>query len=358
MKKNRIAILVTLILIIVAAALVVTNSYTTLRREVSDFSVADTASITKIFLADKKNNQVLLERDESGQWIIDGKFPAHQVKVRLFLKTLMDLKVRNPVPLAARDNVITRMSAIAKKIEIYQVVPRINLFNFVRLFPHEKNIKTYYIGDVTQDNQGTFMLMEGADEPYVVHIPGFRGFVASRFSTNVDEWRDYTVFSTQIGDILSVQVEFPMQMEESYRFDIDQDKRISLTGLYDKQPVIGFDTLRALNFLTAFQDIRFESLLKNILEPAFVDSVTATVPRTIITLTDRQGRVNEVKIFRKKGFADLYMQEGAALEPIDLDRAYALVNNGEDFVLIQYYVFDRITRQFSYFIRRGDPIIQ
>jgi hypothetical protein len=358
MKKNRIAIIVTLILIIAALALIVTNSYTTLRSEVSDFSIADTASITKIFLADKKNNQVLLERNESGRWIIDGKYPGHQVKVQSFLKTLMDLKVRNPVPLAARDNVITRMAAIAKKIEVYQVVPRINLFNKIKLFPHEKNVKTYYVGDVTQDNQGTFMLMEGADEPYVVHIPGFRGFVASRFTTNPDEWRDYTVFSTQIGDIWSVQVEFPLQPEESYRFDIDADKRISLMGIAGMQQVNGFDTIRALNFLTAFQDIRFESLLKNMLEPAYIDSVLSSTPKTVITLTDMQGRENKVKLFRKKGFADLYQQEGAALEPVDLDRAYALVNNGEDFVLIQYYTFDRITRQFSYFVRRGDPMNQ
>ena len=36
------------------------------------------------------------------------------------------------------------------------------------------------------------------------------------------------------------------------------------------------------------------------------------------------------------------------LEPFDLDRAYALVNNGQDFVLIQYFVFDRIMRPLQY----------
>ena len=225
MKKNRIAILVTLILFITAGTLWLTNSYSTLKRNASDFSVQDTASITKIFLADKNNNQVLLERNADGIWQVDGKYLAQQQKVQSFLKTLKDIRVRNPVPLSARDNVLTRMSAIAKKIEIYQVVPRINLFGKMQLFPHEKNVKTYYIGDVTQDNQGTFMLMEGADDPFIVNLPGFRGFVASRYTTNPDEWRDFTVFMMKLGDIRTVRVEFPFQPQESYQTSQPRPRR-------------------------------------------------------------------------------------------------------------------------------------
>lgn len=352
MKKNRITILVALILILVTAALFITNSYTTLRSEVSEFAVDDTASITRIFLADKKNKQVLLEKGPDGIWMVDGKFVAQPAKVQSFLKTLADIQVRNPVPLKARDNVITRMSVIAKKIEIYQVVPRINIFGKIKLFPHEKNTRTYYVGDVTQDNQGTFMLMEGSEEPYVVHLPGFRGFVSSRYSTNQDEWRDFTVFRTPIGDIRSVRVEFPSNPGESYQFDLDEYKNIRLSDLTRSMTATVFDTIRALNFLAAFQDIRFEALLENMLEKSFIDSVLASPPKILITVTDRQGTQNHVKIYHKKGFAELYMEDGITLEPMDLDRGYALVNNGEDFVLIQYYTFDRITRQLSYFTRQ------
>jgi hypothetical protein len=69
-------------------------------------------------------------------------------------------------------------------------------------------------------------------------------------------------------------------------------------------------------------------------------------------LTTREGDLNEVKIYYKKGFAALYMEDGAALEPFDLDRAYALVNDGKDFVLIQYFVFDKVTRTLAYL--KGD----
>jgi hypothetical protein len=344
MRKNRVTLIIALILLLVAIALVVTNSYTTLRKEVSDFSIEDTASVTKIFLADKNNNEVTLERSADQTWLVDGKYTAQQAKISSFLKTLMDLEVRSPVPLAARNNVITRMAVIAKKIEIYQISPRINLFNKIRLFPHEKLTRTYYVGDVTQDNQGTFMLMEGAEEPYIVHIPGFRGFVSTRYSTVEAEWRDYTVFKTRINEILSVKVEFPLRPEQSYQLEVQDNQNILLRSLFDNQVVPGYDTMRVLNFLTSFEDIRFESLLEHLIEKEFIDSVTASTPKTIITLTDREGKVNKVKIFAKMGFAPLYSEDGAALEPLDLDRAYALVNEEEDFVLIQYYVFDQVTR--------------
>jgi hypothetical protein len=105
-----------------------------------------------------------------------------------------------------------------------------------------------------------------------------------------------------------------------------------------------------LSFLTSFADIRFEALLENQVDKNFIDSVITSTPKTIITLTDRAGKVNEIKIFKKKGFAGMYDENGMAMEPMDLDRAYAVVNNGGDFVLIQYYVFDSVTRTLSYLL--------
>lgn len=348
MKKNRLTLIIVLVLLLVAAGLFITRSYSTLRKEASEFSVDDTLTITKIFIADKNNNEVTLVRNADATWTVDGKYLAQQAKVSSFLKTLRDLKVKAPVPLAARNSVITRMAVIGKKIEIYQVRPWINIFNKIKLFPHEKLTKVYYVGDVTQDNQGTFMLMEGEEEPYIVYIPGFRGFVSTRYSTSAADWRDYTVFHTPINQIQTVKMEFPGKPMEGYEIEVKDNQNIILKSLADNRVVDKFDTLRVLNFLTGFEDIRFESLLAQLIDKEFIDSVSASVPKTIITLTDKKGVVNEVKLFNKNGFAATYSEDGATLEPLDMDRAYALVNDGQDFVLIQYYVFDRVTRNLSF----------
>jgi hypothetical protein len=191
--------------------------------------------------------------------------------------------------------------------------------------------------------------MEGADEPYIVHIPGFRGFVSTRYSTLVADWRDYRVFRTPINAIQSVQVEFPYDPGQSYRFDLQDRQNISLKTYPAGQFVTPYDTLRALNFLTGFEDIRFESLLEHLVEKEYIDSVSASSPKTIITLTDREGKINQVKLFKKASFTPVFSDDGDRMEPVDLDRAYALVNEGQDFVLVQYFVFDRITRPIGFF---------
>jgi hypothetical protein len=347
MKKNRIILLVVLVLIVAAAVLVLTNSTSTLRKSESNFAIDDTSALTKIFIADKNNREIILSRDTSGTWLVNGNL-AQPAKISSFLETLSELEVKYPVPLVARNNVITRMATLAKKVEVYQVKPLISIFGKVRLFSKERLVKTYYVGDVTADNQGTFMLMEGSEQPYVVHIPNFRGFISARYSALEYEWRDYTVFHAGIGEIKSVKVEFPAEPQQSFLLEVGEDRSVQLTSLPDSQPVQGFDTIRVLNFMTAFADIRFESLLNGQVDRQVIDSVTATRPSTLITLTTRKNITSHVKIFYKPGFGRLYKADGALLEPFDLDRAYALVNDDKDFVLIQYFVFDKVTRTLGY----------
>jgi len=354
MKKNRITIIIVVILLIIAAALILNNSRSTLKQKESDFAVRDTSKITKIFIADKNNNQVNLEKVSAGNWLINDKHKAHDVKVESLLKTILDIRVRMPVPVKGRDNVIKRMATIGKKVEIYQISPRINIFGILKLFYAERRIRTYYIGDVTQDNQGTYMLMEGSDNPYIVFLPGLRGFVASRYSPFTYEWRDHTVFKSKLRDIAAVSVDYPWEPHKSLKVIANNDNTFSLINPSTGNEVPGYDTARMLGFTTSFMDIRFESLLEHLLEPAFIDSVLSTKPSSIITLVDKSGDTSKVTTYYKEGFSDLYDKDGLALEPFDLDRAYALVNDDEDFVLIQYFVFDKVTRTMQYLTRQEE----
>ena len=346
--------IVALALLLVAVLLVFNRTNNTLGRKDASFAVQDTASITRIFIADKNNNEVSLSRSSDGKWYVDGKYLAHDVKVISMLKTLKDIEVRAPVPIAGRSSVIIRMAVLAKKVEIYQITPAINIFGWIELFPREEKTKTYYVGDVTPDNQGTYMLMEGSDDPYIIYLPGLRGFVAARYSPLPNEWRDHTVFKTRFKDISSVKVEFPGEPHKSYLLESYDDHTLKLTALEDNKEVTEYDRSRLLSFLTAFTDVRFESLLNDKLESNFIDSVISSRPSAIVILKEKDGKQTFIKTFYKKGFRELYLDDGATLEPFDLDRAYALINDGEDFVLIQFFVFDRVLRPLQYFTHEDE----
>lgn len=348
--KNKKLIIIAIILIPVAWWILTQNDNSTLKENESEFAINDTAAVTKIFIADKKNNSVLLERSSEG-WLLNGKYATNPRLVDFLLETIRRLQVKSPVPKAARNNIVKRMASIGIKVEIYQQAYRINFFDKYRMFPYEKLSKVYYVGDVTPNNLGTYMLIEDAPEPYVIHIPGFRGFLTPRYSPLPDDWKSHTVFNHNLADIASVTMEFLEIPEESFKVDIsDSDGSYKLTKLINNESITRFDTLRLLNFLTSFSDLRYETRLNNLMSPVIIDSITQSDPLFAVTLVDDKNDTTFILTFNKETLSQEIKDETYnQLIPEDRDRFYALINDDEDFVLMQYYVFDKILHPLSYY---------
>jgi len=360
-KNNRITIIIAALLVIIAGVLIWNNRYlSTIRGEAADFQVWDTASVTKIYLADRFDNESLLERKDGG-WQLNGTYKAHSKQVQNLLETLYKVRIKMPVSRASHDNIVKQLAVNSTKVEVYQNVPRINLFNRVKLFYHEKRTKVFYVGDATKDSSGTFMLKEGADKAYIVHIPGFRGFITTRFTANPDDWRDHTIFNTNLVDIQSVTVEFNRQPQSSFRLENKGRHEYQLTRLADNTPIV-YDTLKVINLLSSFSDLRFESLLNNLMNKQRQDSIIHSPYLHRITLTTKDGTTTQLTTFEKmvtnltiheiEGLLD---ENGKPLDSIDHDRIYGLMNDGKDFVLLQYYIFDKVLHPAEYF-EVGQPI--
>ena len=352
-KNNRITIIIAALLVVIAGLLIWNNRYiSTNRGEDSDFQVWDTASVTKIYLADRKERESLLEREPQG-WVLNGTYKAHPKQVQYLLTTLYKIRIKMPVSKASHDNIVKQLASQSTKVEIYQNVPRINLFNKIKLFYHEKRTKVFYVGDATMDNSGTFMLKEGADKAYIVYIPSFRGFITTRFTANPDDWRDHTVFHENMADIQSVEIDFNEDPEGGFRIDNIGKHQYKLTRLCDNKD-LPYDTLKVINFMSSFNDLRFEALFTNSLPQERIDSITSSPYVHHVVLTDKDGNTQDMKTFKKlimNGVNDI----GGEYGEVDHDRMYALIEGGKDFVLIQNYVFDKVLHDVRYF-EAGHPI--
>ena len=346
MKKNRLAIIITSLLIVIAAVLLWNNRYlTSLRGDAYDFTVRDTAAVTRLFFADKSGNQVLLSRTDEG-WKVNEKYDAQPKMVNNMLYTLDKMRIKMPVSLASHDNVITRMAGTNTKVEVYQIVPRINLFNKVKLFPHEKLTKVFYIGDVTQDNSGTYVLKEGADKAYIVHLHGFRGFISSRFSANQEDWRDHKIISENISNIASVKLEFNNDPENSFILNENGRYKYEMKRLNDESNV-NIDTVRVLNLLTSFSDVRFEAFLTDITKERR-DSIINSPYQERLTLVTKDGRQEVVRTYTMRidasafGFTENDWDD-------DPDHKYAYIENNDELVMIQDFAFGKILHPASYY---------
>ncbi|OFX21810.1 MAG: hypothetical protein A2033_05855 [Bacteroidetes bacterium GWA2_31_9] len=328
MKKSNLTILIFILLVIIAVIIYFTNKSGTLKKELRDFAVEDTASVDKIFMVNKANQQVTLERN-GNDWMVNGKFIARRDAINVLLKTLNRIDVKSPVSKSSFDNVVKNLAAQSTKVEVYQ---------------NKNFVKTIYVGGPTQDNYGTYMMLENSATPFIIHIPGFSGYLSTRFFIEESLWRATNVFNFKFQDISEIIVEQPVKPENGFKIT-SNNNHYEIIPIDKNIQKIDFDTNSVKEYISRFKNVNFEYLARDI-KQSKKDSVLASVPYFIISVKDINGKTNTIKTFLRPGDG-LIDDDGKPYE-FDPDRLYGLLDNG-DFVIIQYYVFDPLFRTYKEF---------
>jgi len=328
-KKNIKGFILIIVLALFAAFLIYKQRKSTIKEELSDFAVKDTALIDKIFIADKKGSLSLVERKGNAYWTINGKLKARQDAINTLLSTIANVSIKSPVPKAALKNILTQLSSTGIKTEIYI---------------KGKLAKTYYVGGQDMDGSGTYMMIENSLVPFVTEIPGFQGFLTTRYIADPSEWRDKHIFSCKGNEISELSMMYNQKPEMGFKITMRPDYSVSLSNLQGQSPK--FDTATVKEYLTVFTDVPYDSFVRE-LKPASIDSIRKLKPFHEIKLTTRNGQQFNIKTFPVKAKKDAVDKEGHPLA-YDLDYMYAALND-TDFVYVQYYSFDQILKPIDYF---------
>ena len=329
-NKNKIGIVLVILLSAITFYFTTQNKKGTLKKELTNFAVKDTASITKIFLADKQNHTVLLERQTNGGWVVNKKFQVREDAIKTLLLTIKELSVKAPVGKQAFENVVKRLATSAVKVEIYT---------------NDELNKVYYVGHSTQDSTGTFMMLENSSTPFIMWIPGFEGYLSARYFTDEESWKSTVLFSHPLATIKSIKIEYPQKPNFSFEIGIS-NKKLSLKSILTGTMVEKFDTAMAFEYLTGFKDVHYEFSAKEL--PASTrDSVLMRKPMHIITITDINGKTDRLTTYPKLASVVQITQDSTLI--YDVDRMYAIHNNDKDLISVQFYVFDHLLKPLDYF---------
>ncbi len=352
--KKRNWIIIIAVVVIGVVALLIARSGSKTSTFPQDYHIEDIDAVTKIFIADKQDNHVLLERVADSirdtQWTVDGLYPASQPMVDLLLSTLHDMRIRQQVNRNAIPNVVKLLSSRAVKVEVYRKKYLIDWFDGkVRLFPHEKKV-TYFVGHETQDMMACHMFREGDKVPYIIHIPGFRGYLTPRFVADPILWRSHAIVHWNIHRIGRVELDLPNAPQESFAV-VRNGKGFDMELTQSHTLLPGFDTARVAQMLSCFANLNFDEYASRV-PNAEKDTSFAAGPAAILRISDTCGNTREVKTFRKYNNPDdaVAMPDTNLYNVFDLDRLYAVIDN-KDTVLIQYFVFDNILQPASYFFQ-------
>jgi hypothetical protein len=258
---------------------------TTLDGPLSDFAVADTASVTRIFITDQRGATVDLKRVAQG-WTLNDVFMAKPSDVSLLLKTFKRVTVKSPVPKASEATALRVMGASAKKVEIYQ--------------GGDIPTKIWIVGHGTKDHFGTYMLLEKpgigrSNAPFIMGMTGFTGILGTRFHTQLDDWRSTALLDIpDIRQVAKVEMEIPSAASGSYRIEQFPDGSVSLNTI-DGRP-FPFDTVLVKGAILPLKKINFEAIERS-LGTHGRDSILNSTPNHIVRITQRDGHVDAVKFW-------------------------------------------------------------
>lgn len=310
-------------------------------RSESAFTVEDTSQIGKIFLADRSGDKVTLERTDSG-WVVDKTHKALRSTLNLLLTTLKTQSALYPVPQPALNNVIKDLSAEAIKCEIYD--------------RKGEKMRVFYVGGIAVNASGTNMLMEGASKPYIVHVPGFVGYLTPRYSPQLKDWRDRTVFSIPGEEIKTVTLKYFFNPLNSFEAGLDEKDSLYIKA--DKGiEALGPANLRRVSvYLTAFANVNSEGYLNGLPD---MDTTLKTADRhSTIDVIGKHGQHQHADVYWmavNKRSRNRETTNPEIPDDYDADRLYAVINNNRDTVMIQQFAFRHVFRKAFEFFQQDKP---
>lgn len=295
-----------------------------------EFSV-DSSLVGKIFIADRYGNTTTLARG-ADHWVYNDEYRARPDAVDNLLQAVHRIEMQYKPANAAVPGMVESLATEGLKVEIYDRDGAL--------------LKTYYVGGATPDERGTYFLLDGYEQPYVVGIPGWEGNVRFRYNLRGDDWRDRTVFRAKVEDIATVTVEYPKQQNQSFRLS-RRGRDYTVTPFYELTPKINRPLKAGIGeaYLVNFGRVQLTNFANR---NDNRDSITQQIPFARITLTTTDDEVQSAALYPI--YRDTYTdaKTGNQIVPNSVQAYYAETGTG-DFVLVQDAVFRKILWGYDFF---------
>lgn len=295
------------------------------------FTVIDTGAIGKIFIApNSSENTVTIERRAEG-WIVNNEYPVLQSTLKQLLTTLHNQRALFPVQDNQRDPVVRSLIASGIKVEIYDREGR--------------KMRGFFVGNEMGRFSGTAMLKEGSERPYVVQIPGFEGYLTTRYTADIKAWRDRLVFDYAPEEIEEVSVSYPARATDNFTI-YNRDGKLDVKLDPAVRPAAPLNDRRVLSYLRFFKRMFNE----NYHSYRGLDTIVASMPEVATVRVKAIGnRATEVRFMNFPVDARDLEIENPSQSAFNTDRYFAIMNGGRDTATVQTQMFEKLFRRGSEF---------
>ncbi len=275
-----------------------------------DFAYPEVGHIHRIFIADREGNQATLERGGPTGWTYDG-YPANENAMKNLLQAVRQISVQTLPTSKAIPNLVRNLAGGGILVQLFDEAG--------------KKLRGYYVGGGANGELGTAAIMEGSENPYIVHLPMWSGNLRHRFNLRGDEWRSKVLFRADPMQVEYLSIEYPRQRGESFRLDRSAGDTYRLSSFYPGGPPAREVSRGVAEAVLSRYEKYFISRYENG-DRSAIDAAREVLPFAIIRLKERGQDEQLVKVFPRFLHPDSPDEELTAYT--------AFINGGRDWALL------------------------
>lgn len=242
----------------------------------TQFALEDINQIHKVDIKDWSGDHAELKKTDQG-WMYTNKvsgetFRARPQVVQTLLETMGKIRTRQAVNKKAIPNVMKSMRGKSRAVTIKNKSGKI--------------LRQYYVGSGSPDSDGTYMVMEGSEKPYIVYFPSWVGTLDTRYVVDEQIWRDKAVMRITPKQIKFFQVKYQQAGSEVHSFNIkNNDGNLIVLDYQDQAPnkVLSED-----NLATYLDELKSIGAEKIIYDKAIRDETIVAEPFAVINYQTKQ----------------------------------------------------------------------
>lgn len=291
--------------------------------------------IKKVRIIQKDNTKMTLSQGSNGKWMVNDKYPASQDAINTLLSALSRVRIQFIPPKSAYQTITEDFAKNGFKVQV---------------FDKDSLIRSYDIGGVTQGETGTYYLMDGYTQPYVMELKGMRGSPRQRFLRNLEGWRDQGIVEYNADEIVSIKGVYPYREASNFSMQRNGVKWVvnPLDDQYTIQKELNTSTLeRYLQALKRMGAESFENEYKRKKE------LLKTTPCFVLTIKDINDRVRKMSFYPLDTFnEDQGVKKLEADEEANIFRYMVNIEDskyGTDLMMAQYGVIKNLFWTYPHF---------
>ena len=239
-----------------------------LRIDKRQFTLDQETVITDVILTSNDTKNKLSYNN--GAWKVNDKHQLDPNMRDVFFSVLSQMEIRKAWSQTQHDSLTQLIKTKGTEVAIYN---------------NSELVKHYYVGG-NADTQISYLLDDDGDG-YMIHIPGYRSYVAGIFQVPSSDWRSRRLFTAQFLNLNSLKIEYPTENIE-FRY---KNSFFEIIGMQaDSTQLI--TSLENLLFLQTDQYLVSQEYVKYKVDSISTQPILATISATTLA-----GHTETVKVF-------------------------------------------------------------